>query len=208
MAATSVLKLVVDDKEYSASLKNAKQGMQDLQQSLEKAGKSFSDCDQAVVDYAKGLGQMEATSKTAKGQIGEMSSAFVELSRVYRQMTEQEQQSPVGQALSQSLETLKQRTIDAKNELANLNKQLEPVKQETQQTGGVMDMLKDKLTVNIDAMKLFEFGMKAAGVALDTLRGAIESTEAGHDALARAMAATDSITNQFLRSLANADFSV
>ena len=70
---------------------------------------------------------MEATSKTAKGQIGEMSSAFVELSRVYQKMTDQERQSPVGQALSQSLKTLKQRTIDAKNELQGLENQLRSI---------------------------------------------------------------------------------
>jgi len=53
-----------------------------------------------------------------------MTSAFVELSHVEKQLTDQERQSPVGKALTESLEQLKKRTIDAKNELDNLNKEL------------------------------------------------------------------------------------
>ena len=139
MAATSVLKLVVDDKEYSASLKNAKQGMQDLQTSLQSAGKSFLDVDNKVVEYARALGQMDTVSKTAKGRIGEMSSTFVELSVQYKHMTDQEKQSPVGKALAESLGTLKTRVIDAKNELKEFEDQLREVSEvkiDTKSGGG------------------------------------------------------------------------
>lgn len=127
MAATSVLKLVVDDKEYSASLKNAKTGMQALQDSLQAAGKTFLDVDKRVVEYARALGQMETTSKSARGRIGEMSTAFVELSLQYKHLTDQEKESPLGKAMSESLETLKTRVIDAKKELADFENQLKDV---------------------------------------------------------------------------------
>ena len=73
MAGTSVLKLKVDDKEYNSSLKQAQQGMQHLEQALKDAGKSFKQVDKSVVDYVRGIGQMEAQSKTARGRISEMS---------------------------------------------------------------------------------------------------------------------------------------
>lgn len=205
MAATSVLKLVVDDKEYSASLKNAKQGMQDLQQSLEKAGKSFADVDKSIVDYAKGLGQMETVSKTARGQIGEMSSAFVELSKVYNQMTEQEKQSPVGKALSESLGQLRQRTIDAKDEMANLNRQLEPVNSTSRETGGIMGTLKDKLTLNVDALKLFNAGLQAAKAALDVAKDAFMASEANVDEWGRIIDSSKSLYEGFLNALNTGD---
>ena len=133
--ADSVLKLKVDDKEYNASLKNAKTGMQALEMSLQKAGKSFNDCDKKVVEYVRAIGQMETSSKSARGKIGEMSTAFVEMSQIYNKMAKDVQQGDVGKALSQSMEQLKQRTIDAKNELQGLENQLKTVGEVTPSVG-------------------------------------------------------------------------
>ena len=66
MAGTSVLKLKVDDREYVASLKSAKQGMQDLQQSLQSAGKTFSDVDGKIVEYAKSNPRWSISIQTHK----------------------------------------------------------------------------------------------------------------------------------------------
>ena len=134
--ADPVLKLKVDDKEYNASLKNAKTGMQALEMSLQKAGKSFNDCDKKVVEYVRAIGQMETSSKSARGKIGEMSTAFVEMSQIYNKMAKDVQQGDVGKALSQSMEQLKQRTIDAKNELRGLENQLKTVGEVTPSVGG------------------------------------------------------------------------
>ena len=84
MAGTSVLKLKVDDKEYNASLKQARQGLLALQQALQQSGATFQNVDKATVEYARGLGRMETVAKTAKGRIGEMTSAFTDLSVQYR----------------------------------------------------------------------------------------------------------------------------
>ena len=124
MAGTSVLKLKVDDKEYNASLKQAQQGMLHLEKALQNAGKSFSQVDKSVVNYVRGIGQMEAQSKTAKGRISEMSNAFVELSMRYNKMSDDVKRSDVGKALAESMETLKQRTIGAKQELEKLNQEI------------------------------------------------------------------------------------
>lgn len=124
MAGTSVLKLKVDDKEYNASLKQAQQGMAHLEKALQNAGKSFSQVDKSVVSYVRGIGQMEAQSKTARGRISEMSNAFVELSMRYNQMAEDVKRSDVGKALAESMETLKQRTVAAKQELEKLNQEI------------------------------------------------------------------------------------
>ncbi len=127
MASNSILKLQVDDKQYEASLKNAQQGLKALQDALRNSGKSFADVDKQTEEYVRALGKMSTTAKTARGGIGEMSSAFVELSRVEKQLTDQERQSPVGKALTESLAQLKQRTIDAKNELQGLENQIKNV---------------------------------------------------------------------------------
>lgn len=136
MAGTSVLKLKVDDKEYNASLKQAQQGMQHLEQALNDAGKTFKQVDKSVVDYVRGIGQMEAQSKTARGRISEMSNAFVELSVRYNKMSDDVKSSNVGKALADSMEQLKSRTIEAKSELEDLNKALSNTKMPEISAGG------------------------------------------------------------------------
>lgn len=206
-SGTSVLKLTVDDSEYNASLKEAQQGLQQLGQALQNAGKSFDDVDSKVVDYVRSIGQMEAVSKSARGRIGEMSTAFINLSMEYNKMTEQEKQSPVGKALAESLADLRERTVRAKEELANLNKQLEPVNQKTTETGGVMGMLKDKLTVNIDAMKLFSLGLQAAKAALDVAKDAFFASEANVDEWGRTVDSAKSLYQGFLTAINTGDIS-
>ena len=138
MASNSILKLQVDDKQYEASLKSAQQGLKALQDALRNSGKSFADVDKATEQYIRELGKMGTTAKTARGSIGEMSSTFVELSRIEKHLTDQERQSPVGKALSESLAQLKQRTIDAKNELQGLENQLKNVADvKLPETGGL-----------------------------------------------------------------------
>ena len=146
MAGTSVLKLKVDDKEYNASLKQARQGLLHLQQALQQSGATFQNVDKAAVEYARGLGRMETVAKTAKGRIGEMTSAFTDLSVQYRHLTEEERQSPFGQALSESLSQLSGRVREAKDELADITQELnnlgdaaEDVATET--SGSLSDMI-------------------------------------------------------------------
>ena len=56
MAGTSVLKLTVDDKSYNASIKEARKGLLALEESLNKAGKSFSNVDKSVEQYVREIG--------------------------------------------------------------------------------------------------------------------------------------------------------
>ena len=122
--ADSILRLKVDSQEYDAKIKRASQGLQQYVDGCRKAGGTLEVVEKETLKFVQDLGKMDTVAKTAKGRIGEMSSAFVELSRVEKQLTDQERQSPVGKALAESLQQLKQRTIEAKQELEGLNSQI------------------------------------------------------------------------------------
>ena len=126
--ADSILRLKVDSQEYEGKIKRASQGLLQLEQSLNKAGKSFDSADKEAVDFVGGLGKMQTVSNTAKGKVGELSAAFVNLSQMYNRMSDDAKRGEFGQALGKSLEEIKKRTIDAKNELQQLNSQLNNVK--------------------------------------------------------------------------------
>ena len=184
MASNSILKLQVDDRQYEASLKSAQQGLQALMNALRNSGKSFSDLDKNTAQYVRALGNMEATAKTTRGRIGEMSSAFVELSQVEKQLTDQERQSPVGKALTESLGQLKQRTIEAKQELEDLDKQLTSQKAPAT-TGGLFSGIGSKME---GALAVFGGNLmtKAAGAVAqlgsemaDMVKQGVEMAKAG-----------------------------
>ena len=166
MAGTSVLKLKVDDKEYNASLKQARQGLLHLQQALQQSGATFQHVDKAAVEYARGLGRMETVAKTAKGRIGEMTSAFTDLSVQYRHLTDEEKQSPFGQALSESLSQLSGRVREAKDELADITQELnnlgDAAEEVATETNGSLS----------DMMSVFGGNMmtKGAELAMDAIR--------------------------------------
>lgn len=207
MAATSVLKLVLDDKEYEASIKAAKQGMQALQDALEKAGGSFTSVHKDVLEYVKGIGQMETQSRTVRGGIRELSSAFEELSVQYRHMTDEERQSPLGQALAQSLDQLKTRIHDGKRELEDINWELNNTGNSGKETGGIMKQLADRFTINLDAVKLFKIGLQAAKGALDVAKDAFFASEANIDEWGRTVEAAKSVYSGFLTALNTSDVS-
>lgn len=188
-------------------MKNAKQGMQDLQRTLQSAGKSFEDCDAAVAEYARGLGQMETTSRTARGEISELSSAFIELSRVYGQMSDQEKASPVGQALSKSLDELKTRTVDAKAELGNLNKQLETTSTESESTGGILDKLAGKFGLSGGEALKMGTALGAATTACKVAKDAFMANESTVDEWGRTVDSAKSLYNGFLHALNTGDIS-
>ena len=207
MASESVLKIVVDDKEYNASLKQAQQGLQALEKALGNAGESFEGINKSVLDYTRAIGKMDAQAKTAKGRIGEMSSAFVELSMHYNRLTDAEKNSTFGQALSESLKELKTRIHDSTNELNEIQGQLQDVSTEANDSGGILDALSKKVTLNVDAFKLLDLGLGAVSSALGVAKDAFFNNEQNLDDWGRTVASSESLYNGFLNALNTGDIS-
>ena len=86
---------------------------------------------------------METVSKTAKGSLSEMTKAFTDLKMQYKQLTDAEKQSPFGQELNNSLNQLKSRIIETKNDLKGIEGELNGSK--FGQFGNVIDTIGHKL---------------------------------------------------------------
>ena len=148
-SADSLLRLKVDSKEYDQKIERARSGLLHLEQSLQKAGKSFADADKDAVEYVRELGKMGTVTNTTRGKIGELSKAFIDLSSQYQRLSDKEKQSPIGKAMSQSLDQLRDRTIEAKKELADLESQIRDVNTAGSSGGGLFgdDAMKGMLQV-------------------------------------------------------------
>lgn len=166
MAAQSVLKLKVDSSEYNSKIQRATTGLMHLSAALKESGKSFSDADKDQVAYIRELGKMETSTKSARGRVNELSKAFVELSNIEKNLTEQEKKSAAGQALSKSLAELKARAIESKKELAELNSQLDPVKTGSSGLSSVINELGGRFGISNDLMGMLTTGTVAYTAAI------------------------------------------
>lgn len=203
MASTSVLKLSVDDKEYNASLKQAAQGMKHLEQTLQESGRSFSQAGKSVVEYVQGIGNMETRSKTARGEINEMTSAFIELSKIYNKMSDEAKQGDVGKALSQSLDQLRKRTQESKAELDNINSSING----SNGLSGALDAIAGKFGLSIDQITKFGSAAGVATTVVKVAKDAFFNNEEQLDEWGRTVEAAESIYKGFLNSLNTGDIS-
>jgi hypothetical protein len=116
------------------------------------------------LEFVKGLGKMETVSKNVRGKLGELTSAYTELSVQYKRLTEEEKRGDFGKALSSSLQQLKTRILETKSELNDVGKELSGSK--FGQFGSVIDTLGQKMGVtgNITEMLTSKTAMLTAGI--------------------------------------------
>ena len=198
--ADSIVRLRVESQEYDAKLKRATEGLTRYADECRKVGGTLEVVEQDTLEYVRSLGQMDTASRTATGKLNEMKKTFIELKTQYNQMTEAEKASPFGQALGQSLEQLKGRIKESESALKG-------VQGEVNGTGGVLDQLASKFTLNLDAIKLFNAGLSVAKGALDVAKDAFFASEANVDEWGRTMQSAQSVYAAFLNDLNTGDIS-
>lgn len=205
--ADNILKLTVENSEYDAKLKKAAEGIRHLADVAHKGGGELKGLEKSELDYIKALGEMETKSRSASGQVRELTNTYKELKVVYNQLNDAEKADEGGKALAASLETLKQRAQEAKAQLDTATSSLNDNGEAGKGTSSVMDMLKDKFTVNIDAIKLLNIGLKAAEGALNVAKDAFGANEAAVDEWGRIVDSSRSLYEGFLNSINTGDIS-
>jgi hypothetical protein len=205
--ANSILKLKVESSEYDQKLANAAKGIRHLADVAHKGAGELTGLEKSEVDYIKALGDMETKSRTASGQVRELSGSYKELKVIYDQLNEVEKADEGGKALAASLETLRTRAQEAKTQLDSATKSLNDNGQSAQQSGGFLEGLASKFTINIDAIKLFNIGLQAAEGALSVAKDAFFASEATVDEWGRVMDSSKSLYEGFLTALNTGDIS-
>ena len=198
--ADSILRLKVESQEYDAKIKRAAAGLQHMEQYCRKMGVTMDYLTDEEKKFIGSLGQMETVSKSARGRLSELTTAFTDLRSQYNRLTDEEKNGDFGRTLNASLEQLKGRIKDAKDELKDIDNELKDSK-------SIMEQFKEKLTVNIDAMKLLELGLKAARGALDVAKEGFMSSEANVDEWGRTVESARDVYEGFLTSINTGDIS-
>ena len=205
--ANSIFKLKVETSEYDQKLANAAKGIRHLADVAHKSGGELTGLEKAELDYIRALGEMETKSRSASGQVRELSSSYKELKVVYDQLNEVEKADEGGKALAASLEQIKQRAQDAKTQLEQASQSLQENANAGKESGGILDSLAKKFTINIDALKLFDLGLKAAKGALNVAKDAFFASDATIDEWGRTVDSSKSLYEGFLTALNTGDIS-
>ena len=205
--ADNILRLKVQSDEYDAKLKKAAEGIRHLAEVAHQGGGELTGLEKAELDYVKALGEMETKSRTAAGSVRELESTYKELKVIYDQLNDVEKADEGGKALAASLEQIKTRAQEARAQLENASKSLNDNGQSAQQSGGILEALAGKFTLNIDALKLFDMGLSATKAALDVAKDAFFNNEEQLDEWGRVVESSHSLYTGFLNALNTGDIS-
>lgn len=201
--ADSVVRLKVESQEYDQKLKRAQEGLTRYADECRKVGGTLEVVEKDTLEYVRALGQMDTVSRTATGKLAEMKKAFTELSVVYKNMTNEEKQSPFGKALSQSLDQLKGRINESKVQLDDVSKSLNG----SGGLGSALDSIASKFGMNIEQLTKFGGVLGAASAALKVSKDAFFASEQNIDEWGRVVASGESVYEGFLTALNTGDIS-
>ena len=94
--ADSVVRLSIESHEFDAKIKRAGEALNKYFDIAKKGDRTFAVLDEGVMDVIKSFGKMETSSKSARGQLSELTKGFTDLSFIYNRLTAEEKASPFG----------------------------------------------------------------------------------------------------------------
>ena len=191
--AEVITRFKLETTQYDSKLRDASKSLSEFARNAASAGEDFSKLSKESIEAAQAFGRIGTNAMTSKGKVQELVGAFNDVAKVYNKLTAEQQQSDFGKALAESMTTLKGRISEAKEEMNS--------------TGGILGQLKDKFTVNIDALKLFNAGLTAAKAALDVAKDAFFANEQSLDEWGRIVESSESLYKGFLDALNTGDVS-
>ena len=135
--ADTIIRLKVESKEYENRLKRAVQGMQQLEKHVRDMGASFEVAEKADLEFVRALGDMETQTQSVKGQMREFTEAILTLKQQYDRLTDEEKFGEWGEAMMGSIDKLKVRASNLKDEMGDLDEELKNMASDTAFTDGV-----------------------------------------------------------------------
>lgn len=118
--ADVITRFKLETTQFDSKLRDAAKGLREVARVAELGGKSFNDFSQKAIESARALGQTASGANNAKDMVKDLVGSFNDAAKAYNSLTKEQQQSDFGKALSESLDQLKSRIADAKQELYGL----------------------------------------------------------------------------------------
>ena len=201
-----ISRLRLDSGEFDAKIKRAGQELFAYSEHCKKMGLEMGYANKDAKDFAKALGDMNTVSQAARGKLNELTEAFVNLKAMYNNMTDAEKQNPFGKELAASIDKLKNRIDEAKQNLNSVNAELGNTKQAEQGATSGIEGLTSALGINVKSLVGWGAALTAGKVALDVAKDAFMSSETNVDDWGRTVRSAEGIYQSFVQSLNTGDF--
>lgn len=198
--ADVITRFKLETTQYDSKLRDAAKGLSELSGKLQLAGKDFDRFAQKDVEFARSLGKIESGATNLKDKLKDLVGAYNNVAKAYNNLTNEQKSTDFGKAMASSLDQLKGRITQAKNELYSL-------KDESEKSGGVLDSLASKFGLNVKQLAGFGGAIAAASAALKVSKDVFMASEASVDEWGRTMDASKSMYEGFLTSLNTGDIS-
>ena len=204
--ADVISRLKLDSGEFDSKIKRAGQELMAYSEHCKKMGLEMGYANKDAKDFAKALGSMQTTSSSARGKINELTEAFVNLKVMYKNMTDEEKNNAFGKNLAASLDQLKNRIDEAKQNLNSVNAELGNTKQAEQGATSGIEGLTSALGINVKSLAGWGAALTAGKVALDVAKDAFFANESTVDDWGRTVRSAEGIYQSFVQSLNTGDF--
>ena len=191
--ADVITRFKLETTQYDSKLRDAAKGLSEYTKQATMAGNEFGKFTQKNVEVARSFGTIATSATNSKDKVKELVGAYNDVAKAYNALTKDQQSSDFGKALAQSMNTLKGRISEAKTEMNG--------------TSSVLDSLKGKFMINVDALKLLNWGLTAAKKALDVAKDAFFQSEANIDEWGRIVESSKGAYDIFLDTINNGNWS-
>lgn len=154
----SVVKLRIDSKEYDANIKRAGQALTDYFNKVKEGGGTLMHLDEGVMEAVKAMGSLGTQANNIKGGLRELTQATTDMTAAYRALTDEEKDSPLGQAMQQSIARMTERAGDMRDAMADVQASINNAASDTRvfdQIAGGAQMMTAGFQSAVGAMKLF-----------------------------------------------------
>ena len=205
--ADVISRLKLDSGEFDSKIKRAGQELLAYSEHCRNMGLEMGYANKDAKEFAKALGDMKTVSQSARGKLNELTEAFVNLKTMYNGMTDAEKQNTFGKELAASLDKLKTRIDEAKQNLNSVNAELGNTKQAEDGAKSGLEGLTSALGINLKSLAGWGTALAAGKAALDVAKDAFFASESSVDEWGRTVAASQSLYEGFLTAINNGDIS-
>ena len=118
--AEVITRFKLETTQYDSKLRTAAKELSDFAKEAAKSGNEFSKFTKGNVDAARAFGNIGTSATNAKDKVKELVGAYNDMAKAYNNLTVEQQKSDFGKAMAESMDKLKVRIREAKQEMQQL----------------------------------------------------------------------------------------
>lgn len=177
--ANAVVKLKVESQEYENKLARATQQLQHMEKEVRRTGASFDSVDKEGVEFIQSLGQMETKTQSVRSKMREYTESLLSLSEMYERLSDTEKNSDFGRGLLSSIDQIKQRAGELKDNMGDLDAEIKHLASDTStfdSLAGGVNLMVSAFQVGQGIIQMFGVENENAVKAIAKLQGAMAVT--------------------------------